>query len=643
MSTSAMENNGKSQQLDGGFIDFIPDGSTIPKEVWQSRHKYFVIAVLTHIPILFAIGLFEGTEAITGATLPEIPLETLLLELGIIAVFALAATISRLDRRIRTVLAVTGLAFCSGTLVHVTGGYIEAHFHFFVAIGIAAIYEDWVPFGIGIGYVVLTHGLFGMIDPSRVYNHTAAQLNPWVWGLIHGAFVAMLALALTVHLSSIEKSRRKAQHELERARERATRIDDLEKRQAEIQEQKEEAERLKAEAEDQRAEVEALNAHLQQKAEEYQQAMERAADGDLTVRVTTDSESEAMAGIGRSFNEMLSDLETAVSDIQSFAETVQTQTEDADTSTRQAATASDDISESIQEIAAGTEDQRDMLNQVSGEMSDLSATIEEIAASAQEVVALSDETATVATDGEALTEEMINDAKRVQESIDRAVETVTDLQRQMDEIAEITNVISEIADQTNMLALNASIEAARAGGDSGGGGEGFDVVASEVKQLAEETQDSAGDIQTRIAETQEKTDRVVSDVEEASELIEQEIAAVADVADAFDQVAENAQQTDDGVKEISRTTDNQAASSEEVVSMIDQVVEISEDSASEAETVSATVEEQAASMNEVSDTVSTIAGRTDKLSYLLATFTTSGNNERKSATPTATPVAGADH
>jgi len=625
------------QRMDGGMLQFIPDGSTIPDEVWTRRHKYFLVAVLAHVPVLLGIGFLEGPEPITGMAFPSIPLQSLLLEAGLITGLALAAAVPRLGRRLRTVLAVTGLAFCSGTLVHVTGGYIEAHFHFFVAVGIAAIYEDWLPFGIGIGYVVITHGIFGMVDPSRVYNHAAAQMNPWVWSAIHGGFVALLAVALTVHLSSIEQSRRQAQQELERARERATRIDNLEERQAEIKREREEAERLKSEAEQQRAEVAALNDHLREKAEAYRDAMDRAADGDLTVRVDPESESDAMAEIGRALNDMTGEIETTITEIQSFAADVEVQTGEADSATQQVAAASQEVSESIQEIATGTDDQRRMLDEASGEVSDFSAAIEEVAASAQEVARLSGETTTIAADGRELADEMIEDARSVQTSIDTTVETVDELETQMDAIAEITDVISDIAEQTNMLALNANIEAARAGNGSGSA-EGFDVVANEVKQLAEETQDSASDIRERIQATQTRTNNVVSQVEQASELMEREVDAVADVVDAFERVVANAERTDDGIREISETTDSQAASIEAVVSVIDEVAEISDGSATEAESVSAAVEEQTASMDEVSENVSSVAGRAGELGELLSTFTVDGGDRNAGAGATsATP------
>lgn len=615
----------KQQSITGenGFFSTLPDGSSIPVETWERRHKWFIITVLSHIPFLLALGLYDSAQSpIAGATIPAMPTGRVLLQIGIIAGFAFAAAIPQLSRRLRTTLAVTGLAFCTGALVHFSGGYIEAHFHFFVAIGIAAIYEDWIPFGVGIVYVLISHILFGLVEPSMVYNHTAAQLHPVVWGGIHGGFVLMLAGALTLHLSSIEESRRKAQAELERAKERATQIDNLEEERTEIEQQREEAQQLKDEAEKERKEVEALNSHIELKAQEYREAMGSLADGDLTARVDTESQNEAMAEIGATFNQMAAELEETVSDIQSVTESVDREVTQSESAVQEISQASDGVSESVQRIATGADEQRGKIQQASEEVSEFSAAVEEIAASANEVAELSGETADIADDGQAVADDTLEDAQEVKTSIEKTVETVTELDSQMDEIAEIVDLISDIAEQTNMLALNANIEAARAdGGSDGHSGDGFAVVADEVKQLAEETQDSAGDIQSRIESVQQQTGTVVSQVEQASGLVAKEIEAVEEVVDAFEQVAENAEETDVGVKEINQTTDSQASASENVVSMIDEVAEISADSADETESVSATVQEQTAALDEVSGNMQILTDRARELEQAVGEFT----------------------
>ncbi|MDP9344639.1 MAG: EAL domain-containing protein, partial [Actinomycetota bacterium] len=124
--------------------------------------------------------------------------------------------------RARSVAVVFGLLTASAVLVNDWHGQIEGHFHFFVVIALLALYEDWLPFGLAVGYVVAEHGVLGALSPHSVYSHGG---NPWVWALVHGLFVLGLVAAsvTTWRLNEemrarMDEAHRRAQETTERFR-----------------------------------------------------------------------------------------------------------------------------------------------------------------------------------------------------------------------------------------------------------------------------------------------------------------------------------------------------------------------------------------------------------------------------------------
>ncbi len=105
------------------------------------------------------------------------------------------AYLVRCRRRVAATVVSLGLITSSALLVHLSGGVIEAHFHFFVMIVVLALYEDWLPFLIAAAYVVIHHGVAGAIAAHAVFNHPDALAHPWKWAAIHGAFVTAAGIA----------------------------------------------------------------------------------------------------------------------------------------------------------------------------------------------------------------------------------------------------------------------------------------------------------------------------------------------------------------------------------------------------------------------------------------------------------------
>jgi signal transduction histidine kinase len=160
---------------------FLPRGDTLPGAVWEKRHRFLIALLAAHALVLPIFGMAMGYSVVHS-----------ILEGGLIpGTVAMAALLIPGPRKLRAGLVSLGLLSCSALLTHFSGGYIEAHFHFFIVIVIIGLYEDWLPFGLALAYVVLHHGIGGAIDPSSVYNHPAAQQHPWRWAAIHGVAISM--------------------------------------------------------------------------------------------------------------------------------------------------------------------------------------------------------------------------------------------------------------------------------------------------------------------------------------------------------------------------------------------------------------------------------------------------------------------
>ncbi|HEX9445544.1 MAG TPA: GAF domain-containing protein, partial [Candidatus Binatia bacterium] len=112
----------------------------------------------------------------------------------IVAAFALIARWKGGGRTFQATVVGLGLMTSSAILVHLSGGYIEMHFHFFVMLVFLALYQDWIPYLLAIAYVAVHHGLLGVLWPREVYNHAAAIAAPWTWAGIHAFFVLWASL-----------------------------------------------------------------------------------------------------------------------------------------------------------------------------------------------------------------------------------------------------------------------------------------------------------------------------------------------------------------------------------------------------------------------------------------------------------------
>jgi diguanylate cyclase (GGDEF)-like protein/PAS domain S-box-containing protein len=188
---------------------WLPTGVSLPEGIWNSRHRGILVVLWLHVAGVPLYGLLRGFS-----------LAHVTLEGSVIAALAVAASGRRRSRELRMLAATLGLVTSSALLVHLSGGLVEMHFHFFVVVAIITLYQSWVPFLLAIGFVLLHHGVMGVLDPSSVSNNPDAAVHPWKWAAIHASFImAESAACLTFwRANEVDNARRESSEATARAR-----------------------------------------------------------------------------------------------------------------------------------------------------------------------------------------------------------------------------------------------------------------------------------------------------------------------------------------------------------------------------------------------------------------------------------------
>jgi len=359
----------------------------------------------------------------------------------------------------------------------------------------------------------------------------------------------------------------------------------------------------------------AKRAELESDLDHLAEVVRANADGDLATTPNS-PESETASELYDAYRDLLTEWQGTVDRMSSFSEQVSSATERVDDRIDAVKSASREVSGAVEEISSGSHTQSDRISDISDEMRSLSATIQEIAASANEVATTSKEASERGSSAQDAAGDAMAELEQLTSHAETTAEKVEELNDLMTEIEDIVEFITDVADQTNILALNANIEAARAGKE----GEGFTVVANEVKNLASETKRATDEIESSIDRVHEQAESTVSEMHETQETVESTHDAVERALEELDTVVERVSRVNASVQEIDDATDTQAKSTQEVVSMVDEVGEISNQTAQEAATAADAAQEQTTELAEVSTRVATLTERADSLETTLDRF-----------------------